>query len=69
MLCHQEDVVPVSEVIEAELELLELVQHKPVFTRGHSSMFHMHTLAEDCEIRDILEAEEKDVATGEIVVK
>jgi len=69
VLCHQDQIVPVSEVIEAELELLELVQHKPIFARGSTAMFHMHTLAEDAVIKEILEATEKDVASGELVNK
>jgi peptide chain release factor subunit 3 len=49
--------------------LLELLSYKPVFTRGYSCIFHMHTLAEDCTIKDIMTAQEADQAKGETVTK
>lgn len=49
--------------MEADIELLELLTYKPVFTRGYSAIFHMHTLGEDCTIKDIISAEEIDPKT------
>lgn len=49
--------------MEADIELLELLTYKPVFTKGYQAIFHMHTLGEDCIIKDIISAEEIDIKT------
>ena len=59
--------MPVSMVLEAELELLELL--KPIFSKGSQSMMHMHTYADEISIKDIIWAKEKDQATNEEVKK
>lgn len=41
--------MPITQVIEAELELLELV--KPIFSRGSQCMMHLHTYADDITIK------------------
>lgn len=56
VLCHQESIVPTAEVIEAEVEILELLTYKPIFCRGYAAMLHMHTLAEECIVKEILSA-------------
>ena len=63
VLCPREDPMPVSVVLECELELLELL--KPIFSKGSQCMMHMHTWADDVTIKDIKWAIEKDVNTGE----
>lgn len=69
VLCLREDPVPLTELLEAEIEVLELLPYKPVFSRGYNAMIHMHTFADTCTIKDILEAKEKDVQSGEIMTK
>lgn len=69
VVCPQDVVVPTAEILEAEIELLELLNYKPVFTRGYSAIFHMHTLAEDCTVKDIIQATEMDQSSGEATVK
>lgn len=54
--------------MEAEVELLELLSYKPVFSRGTNCIFHMHTLAVDCSINNIMSATEFN-SSGEPVAK
>ena len=59
--------VPISQVIEAEVELLELL--KPIFSKGSMCMMHIHTYADEISVKDIVWAVEKDPNTGEEVKK
>ena len=56
-------------IFEAEIELLELTEFKPILSRGYQCMLHMHTFAEEAFVKDILVAYEKDLSSGEIVTK
>ena len=57
----------ISQVLEAEIELLELL--KPIFSRGSQCMMHIHTYADEINIKEIKWAKEKDPSTGEEVKK
>ena len=61
--------MPSSMIFEAEIELLELPEFKPILSRGYQCMLHMHTFADEAFVKDILVAYEKDLATGEIITK
>lgn len=67
VLGPREAPVPISQVIEAELELLELL--KPIFSKGSMCMMHIHTYADEISVKDIVWAREKDPNTGEEVKK
>ena len=69
VICFRDAIMPASEVFEAEIELLELLDFKPIFSKGYQCILHMHTFADDCCIKDILVAYEKDPSTGQIVTK
>ena len=43
-----------------ELNLLELMEHKPIFTKGYQSVLHVHTVQEECMVRDIQKIWVKD---------
>jgi peptide chain release factor subunit 3 len=64
VLCFREAIMPASEIFEAEIELLELLDSKPIFSRGYQCMLHMHTFADECTVKEILVAYEKDPNTG-----
>lgn len=59
-MCLREAPVPVTEIMEAEIELLELLSYKQIFSRGYACILHMHTFADDCTIKDIVKATEVD---------
>lgn len=52
--------VPVSELFEAEIDLLELIKYKPILSKGYQCILHIHTVADDATIKDILVAYEKN---------
>lgn len=62
-MCEREAPVPVTEIMEAEIELLELLPYKQIFSRGYACILHMHTFADDCIVKDIVKAVEKDETT------
>lgn len=59
--------MPVAQILEAEVDLLELL--KPIFSKGSQCMMHIHTYADEITIKDIKWAKERDTSTGEEVKK
>ena len=47
---------PVSHCVEfsAQLMVLELLEHRPLFTAGYNAVFHAHTAIEECSVRRIM---------------
>lgn len=60
--------VPVSELFEAEVDLLQLIDYKPILSKGYQCILHIHTVADDATVREILVSHEKN-EKGEIVEK
>ena len=67
VLCMRDAPMPIAQVLEAEIELLELL--KPIFSRGSQCMMHIHTYADDISIKAIKWSKERDPNTGEEVKK
>ena len=65
-LCPRDNPMDISNVLECELELLDLL--KPIFSKGSQCMMHIHTYADDVTIKEIKWAIEID-ANGEAVKK
>jgi peptide chain release factor subunit 3 len=42
--------VPCVTMFEAQLMIVELLEHNPVFTVGYKSVLHIHTACEECEV-------------------
>ena len=61
--------MPSSLIFEAELDLLELLEYKPILSRGYTCMIHIHTFSDEVSIKDLLWSVEKDNNTGEEVKK
>ena len=51
--------VPVSEIFEAEVDLFELISYKPILSKGYQCILHLHTVADECTIKEILVSYEK----------
>ena len=62
VLCPRDNPMASSQVLECEVELLELL--KPIFSKGSQCMMHIHTYADEVQIKDIKWAIEKDPNTG-----
>jgi peptide chain release factor subunit 3 len=60
--------IPVTEIFEAEVDVLELLDYKPILSKGYSCMMHIHTFNDEIEIKEIIKAEEKN-DKGEVTVK
>jgi peptide chain release factor subunit 3 len=48
--------VPLVNAFEAQLLILELLDHNPIFTVGYRSILHIHTIVEECEVTKLLGA-------------
>lgn len=54
VMTPRDNLIPVSNLFEVELELLELLDYKPIMSKGYTCMIHMHTFGDDCTIKDIV---------------
>ena len=57
-----------TELIECEIDILQLLEHKPIVSNGYPCIFHCHTIADEVVIKDIVKSFEKN-EKGEIVEK
>ena len=67
VLCNRDQMMPVTDIFEAELDLLELLDYKPLMTKGYSCIMHIHTYNDDITIKDIIRSEEIDDKNEKIV--
>jgi len=49
ILCSVDGPCPKAVNVEVQVQLLELLPHKPLFTIGYSAVFHSHNLEVECE--------------------
>lgn len=68
MLCNKEQPIPVTQIFEAEVEVLDLVEYKPILTKGYGCMMHVHTWQDDVIIKDIVKVWERN-DRGEVTEK
>jgi peptide chain release factor subunit 3 len=68
VLCHRENMMPVTDIFEAEVEVLELLEYKPILSKGYNCIMHIHTYNDEITIKDIIKSEEID-EKGETVIK
>jgi len=61
--------MPVTELFEADVELFELLDYKPIVSKGYTCMMHCHTFADECVIKDIISCEEKNNTSGQMETK
>lgn len=60
IICAREDLCPVTMLVEAEMDVYELLAHKPILTKAYECVMHCHTYAEDIYIKEILSAKPKN---------
>lgn len=46
--------VPVVRQFETQLMVLDLLEHKAIFTAGYKAVLHIHSLVEECEVTKLL---------------
>ena len=54
MLCSPDNLCPIFNCFVAEVQFLELVESKPIITKGYSLIVHIHTIAEEGVIEQIV---------------
>lgn len=70
VICHRDQsIVPVSEIFEAEVDLFELISYKPILSKGYQCILHIHTVADECTVKEILVSYEKGEKGAERVEK
>ena len=43
VLCNRDNMMPVTDIFEAELDILELLDYKPIMSKGYNCIMHIHT--------------------------
>jgi len=66
VISSREQPTPVTMVIEAEMELLELLPQKPIVTKGYQCIMHCHTFADDITIEQLIMVQEENKTTGKM---
>merc|ERR1712048_778479 len=54
ILCDMENPTPRTQLFEAQMQLKELPDHKPLMSVGYQSVLHVHNVQSPCEISSIL---------------
>jgi len=68
VLCHRDAMMPVTNLFEAEVDVLELLDYKPILSKGYNCIMHIHTWNDEIIVQEIIKSEEKN-EKGEVVVK
>ena len=50
MLSGPRNRCPVVTKFQCQLQLLDLLEHKAIFSAGYKSVLHIHSLTEECEV-------------------
>ncbi|KAH9564356.1 hypothetical protein CY35_04G021200 [Sphagnum magellanicum] len=54
VLSSARDPIPTVLEFDAQLQILELLDHKAIFTAGYKAVLHIHAIVEECEIVGLL---------------
>lgn len=68
VLCRMNESIPITDLFEAEVDILELLPYKPILSRGYQCILHIHTVADEAVVKEILVAYEKN-DKGEVTEK
>jgi translation elongation factor EF-1alpha len=60
VICGREDQCPMTDLFEAEIDILELLTYKPIISKGYQFMLHLHTVSDEATIKDITMCYEKN---------
>mmetsp|Transcript_21106 Transcript_21106/g.66350 ORF Transcript_21106/g.66350 Transcript_21106/m.66350 type:complete len:567 (+) Transcript_21106:55-1755(+) len=55
VLCNPAAPCPAVTSFTAQIALVELLDHRPVFTAGYDCMFHAHTLDTECTVTELID--------------
>eukprot|EP00958_Prasinococcus_capsulatus_P017242 scaffold1939_cov392-Prasinococcus_capsulatus_cf.AAC.2 len=54
VLCSPQNPIRAVTEFDAQLAVLELLEHKSIFTAGYKCVLHVHTVVEECEVIKLL---------------
>jgi peptide chain release factor subunit 3 len=60
VLCNRDSMMPVTDIFEAEMDVLDLLDYKPILSKGYNCIMHIHTYNDEITIKDIVRSEEID---------
>jgi peptide chain release factor subunit 3 len=60
VLCPFDNPAPITELFEAELQILELLPHRQIMTPGYKSIMHLHTIGDEIVIKSLKGIYEED---------
>ena len=60
VLVRMNEQMPISDLFEAEVDILELLSYKPILSKGYQCILHIHTVSDEATIKDIIVAYEKN---------
>lgn len=69
VITGRDQLMPVTVLFEAEIEIFELLDYKPIISKGYQCMMHCHTFADECTIKDIISSQEKNLSSGSFETK
>jgi peptide chain release factor subunit 3 len=52
--------MPVTDVFEAEVDILDLLEYKPIISKGYNCIMHIHTYNDEITIKGLVKSFEKD---------
>ena len=52
--------MPVTEVFEAEMDVLDLLDYNPILTKGYTCMMHIHTFNDEVVIKELIKSIDKN---------
>lgn len=55
VLCEAARCAQRTVLFEAQIQVLDLLEHKPIITSGYQAVMHIHSLTMECEITHLLE--------------
>jgi peptide chain release factor subunit 3 len=53
VICSIDNLVPITELFEAELQILDLLPHKPLISAAYKWVMHLHTITDEVSIKQL----------------
>merc|ERR1712166_1336738 len=52
VFCHRDSMMPVTQMFIAEIDVLQLLEYKPIISKGYTCMMHIHTFSDELAIHE-----------------
>ena len=50
VFCHRDSMMPVTQMFIAEIDVLQLLEYKPIISKGYTCIMHIHTYNDEVVI-------------------